>query len=101
MYTYFTFQSQDFDFIAGTVQVYKDSIIFMGCTTIDKRSYLCTIEKEKEKGKRRKTTVSVKRYDKKKHEFIGAKRYDENIKKLLQTATIAKYEIFMKLNKPF
>ena len=99
MYTSFTFQSQDFDFIAGTVQVYKDSILFMGCTTKDKRSYLCSIEKEK--GKRRKTTVSVKRYDKKKHEFVGAKKYDENIKKLLQAATIAKYEIFMKLNKPF
>ena len=99
MYTYFTFQSQDFDFIAGTVQVYKDSITFMACTTIDKRSYLCSIDKEK--GKRRKTTVSVKRYDKKKHDFVGAKKYDENIKKLLQAATIAKYEIFMKLNKPF
>ena len=99
MYTSFTFQSQDFDFIAGTVQVYKDSILFMGCTTVDKRSYLCSIEKEK--GKRRKTTVSVKRYDKKKHEFVGAKKYDENIKKLLRDATIAKYEIFMKLNKPF
>ena len=99
MYTNFTFQSQDFDFIAGTVRVYKDSIFFMGCTTIDKRSYLCSIEKEK--GKRRKTTVSVKRYDKKKHGFVGAKRYDENIKKLLQAVIIAKYEIFMKLNKPF
>ena len=98
MYTNFTSQAQGFDFIAGTVRVYKDSITFIGCTTIDKRSYLCTIEKEK--GKRRKTTISVKRYDKKKHDFVGAKRYDENIKKLLQTATIAKYEIFMKLNKP-
>ena len=99
MYTYFTFQSQDFDFIAGTVQVYKDSVTFMGCTIIDKRSYLCTIGKEK--GKRRKTTVSVKRYDEEKHDYVGAKMYDENIKKMLQTATIAKYEIFMKLNKPF
>ena len=99
MYTCFTFQTQSFDFIAGAVWAHKDRITFMGCTTIDKRSYLCSIEKEK--GKRRKTTVSVKRYDEEKHDFVGAKRYDENIKKLLQAATIAKYEIFMRLNKPF
>ena len=99
MYTNFTFQAQGFDFITGTVWAYKDSITFMGCATIDKRSYLCSIEKEK--GKRRKTTISVKRYDKKKHGFVGAKRYDENIKKLLRDATVAKYEIFMRLNKPF
>ena len=99
MYTNFTFQAQGFDFIAGSVRTHKDNITFMGCATINKRSYLCSIEKEK--GKRRKTTVSVKRYDEEKHDFVGAKRYDENIKKSLQAATIAKYEIFMKLNKPF
>ena len=99
MYTNFTFQAQGFDFITGTVVTYIDSVTFMGCVIIDKRSYLCTIEKEK--GKRRKTTISVSRYDEEKHDFVGAKRYDENIKKLLRDATIAKYEIFMKLNKPF
>ena len=99
MFTDFTFQAQGFDFITGTVWVSKDSITFIGCTTKDKRSYLCSIVKEK--GKRRKTTVSVSRYDEEKHDFVGAKRYDESIKKLLQTTTIAKYEIFMKLNKPF
>ena len=98
MYTSFTFQAQGFDSIAGAVLTHKDSITFMGCTVIDKRSYLCTIGKEK--GKRRKTTVSVKRYDEEKHDYVGAKRYDENIKKLLRDATIAKFEIFMKLNKP-
>ena len=99
MHTDFTFQAQGFGFITGTVWTHKDSITFMGCTTIDKRSYLCSIEKEK--GKRRKTTVSVKRYDEEKHDFVGAKRYDENIKKRLQELTIAKYEIYLKLNKPF
>ena len=99
MYTDFTFQAQGFDFITGTVWAHKDSITFMGCATIDKRSYLCSIEKEK--GKRRKRTVSVERYDEEKRKFVGAKRYDENIKKLLQAATIAKYEIYLKLNKPF
>ena len=99
MYTCFTFQTQSFDFIAGAVCAHKDSITFTGCATIDKRSYLCSIEKEK--GKRRKTTVSVKRYDEEKHDFVGAKRYDENIKKLLRATIIAKYEIFMRLNKPF
>lgn len=99
MYTGFTFQAHGFNFITGTVWAYKDSITFTGCATIDKRFYLCSIVKEK--GKRRKTTVSVTRYDEEKHDFVGAKRYDENIKKMLQTATIAKYEIFMKLNKPF
>ena len=99
MYTDFTFQAQGFDSIAGAILTHKDNITFMGCTTIDKRSYLCSIEKEK--GKRRKTTVSVSRYDEEKHDFVGAKRYDENIKKALQELTIAKYEIFMKLNKPF
>ena len=99
MYTNFTFQAQGFDSIAGAVLTHKDNITFMGCTVIDKHSYLCTIWKEK--GKRRKTTVTVKRYDEEKHDYVGAKRYDENIKKLLQVATIAKYEIYMKLNKPF
>lgn len=99
MYTDFTFQAQGFDFITGTVWAYEDNITFMGCATVDGRSYLCSIRKEK--GKRRKTTVSVKRYDEEKHDFVGAKKYDENIKKALQAATIAKYEIFMKLNKPF
>ena len=99
MYTNFTFQAQGFDSIAGAVLTHKDSVTFMGCVVIDNRSYLCTIGKEK--GKRRKTTVSVKRYDEEKYEYVGAKRYDENIKKLLQAATIAKYKIFMKLNKPF
>ena len=99
MYTYFTFQAQGFDFITGTVWAHKDSITFMGCTTIDKRSYLCSIEKEK--GKRRKTTVSVKRYDEEKHDFVGAKVYSYDVIRRLKDATIAKYEIFMKLNKPF
>ena len=99
MYTYFTFQTQGIDCITVGVRSHKDSITFMGCTIIDELTYLCSIEKEK--GKRRKTTVSIKRYDEEKHDFVGAKRYDENIKKLLQDATIAKYEIFMKLNKPF
>ena len=99
MYTDFTFQAQGFDFITGTVCAHKDSITFMGCATVDGRSYLCSIEKEK--GKRRKTTVSVKRYDEEKHDFVGAKRYDGNIKKALQAATIAKFEIYLKLNKPF
>ena len=99
MNTNFTFQAQGFDFITGTVWAHKDSITFMGCTTIDKRSYLCSIEKEK--GKRRKTTVSVKRYDEEKHDFVGAKVYSYDVIRRLQEATIAKYEIFMKLNKPF
>ena len=99
MYTDFTFQAYGFDFITGTVWTHKNDITFMGCATVDGRSYLCSVEKEK--GKRRKTTVSVKRYDEEKKKFVGAKMYDENIKKALQAATIAKYEIFMKLNKPF
>ena len=99
MYTSFTFQAQGFDSIAGAVLTHENNITFMGCVIIDKRSYLCTIGKEK--GKRRKMTVSVKRYDEEKHDYVGAKRCDENIKKLLRDATIAKYEIFMKLNKPF
>jgi hypothetical protein len=99
MYADFTFQAQGFDFISGSVWVYEDNITFMGCTTIDKRSYLCSIEKEK--GKRRRTVTTVERYDDEKRKFVGAKRYDGNIKKALQAATIAKYEIYMKLNKPF
>ena len=99
MYTDFTFQAQGFDFITGTIWAYKDNITFMGCATVDGRSYLCSIEKEK--GKRRRTVTTVKRYDDEKRKFVGAKRYDENIKKLLQAATIAKFEIYLKLNKPF
>ena len=81
MYTSFTFQAQGFDSIAGAVLTHENNITFMGCVIIDKRFYLCSIEKEK--GKRRKTTVSVTRYDEEKHDFVGAKRYDGNIKKLL------------------
>ena len=99
MYTSFTFQAKGLDFITGTVWTYKDGITFMGCTTVEGRSYLCSIDKTA--GKRRRTVTTVKRYDDEKRKFVGAKRYDENIKKLLRDATIAKYEIFMKLNKPF
>ena len=98
MYTNFDFSSNGFDF-TGMVSTYGDEISFMGCTTIDKRSYLCSIDKTA--GKRRRTVTTVERYDKEKRKFVGAKRYDENIKKLLQAATIAKYEIYLKLNKPF
>ena len=98
MYTKFNFSSNGFDF-TGTVGTYKDEISFMGCTTVEGRSYLCSIDKTA--GKRRRTVTTVERYDDEKRKFVGAKRYDEKVKKLVQEATIAKYEIYLKLNKPF
>ena len=98
MYTDFNFSSNGIDF-TGTVWTYKDGITFMGCATVEGRSYLCSIDKTA--GKRRRTITTVKRYDDEKRKFVGAKRYDEKIKKLVQAATIAKYEIYLKLNKPF
>ena len=98
MYTDFNFNENGFDF-TGTVWTYKDGITFMGCTTVEGRSYLCSIDKTA--GKRRRTVTTVKRYDDEKRKFVGAKRYDEKVKKLVQAATIAKFEIYLKLNKPF
>ena len=98
MYTNFDFSSNGIDF-TGMVSTYGDEISFMGCTTVEGRSYLCSIDKTA--GKRRRTVTTVERYDEEKHGFVGAKRYDENIKKQLQELTIAKYEIYLKLNKPF
>ena len=98
MYTNFDFSSNGLDF-TGTVWTYKDDITFMGCTTVEGRSYLCSIDKTA--GKRRRTVTTVKRYDEEKRKFVGAKRYDEKVKKLVQAATIEKYEIYMRLHKPF
>ena len=98
MYTNFDFSSNGFDF-TGMVATYGDEISFMGCTTVEGRSYLCSIDKTA--GKRRRTVTTVERYDEEKRKFVGAKRYDEKVKKLLQAVTIAKYEIYLKLNKPF
>ena len=98
MYTNFDFSSNGFDF-TGMVATYGDEISFMGCTTVEGRSYLCSIDKTA--GKRRRTVTTVERYDEEKRKFVGAKRYDEKVKKLVQAVTIAKYEIYLKLNKPF
>ena len=98
MYTNFNFSSNGFDF-TGTVWMHGDDITFMGCTTVEGRSYLCSIDKTA--GKRRRTVTTVKRYDDEKRKFVGAKKYDERVKKLVQAATIEKYEIYLKLNKPF
>ena len=98
MYTDFNFSANGLDF-TGTVWTYKDGITFMGCTTVEGRSYLCSIDKTA--GKRRRTVTTVKRYDEEKRKFVGAKRYDEKVKKLVQAATIAKFEIYLNLNKPF
>ena len=95
----FTFSGNGFDSVTGSAYTAMGFVDFYTCVTVDGLSYLCNVTKVK--GGRRKTTVSVKRYDRKKHGFVGAKRYDENIKKLLRATIIAKYEIFMKLNKPF
>ena len=99
MYTEFTLSGNGFDMVTGSLCTAMGFVNFYGCVTVDGLSYLCNVTKVK--GERRKTGVSVKYYDRKTKKFRGSKRYDGDVKKRLQELTIAKYEIFMKLNKPF
>ena len=95
----FTFSGNGFDSVTGSVYTAMGFVDFYACVTVDGLSYLCNVTKVK--GGRRKTGVSVKYYDSENKKFRGSKRYDGDVKKRLQELTIAKYEIFMKLNKPF
>ena len=97
--TNFTFSGNGFDMVTGSAYTAMGFVDFYACVTVDGLSYLCNVTKVK--GGRRKTGVSVKYYDRKTKKFRGSKRYDGDVKKRLQELTIAKYEIFMKLNKPF
>ena len=97
--TDFTFSGNGFDSVMGGVYNAMGFVDFYTCVTIDGLSYLCTVTKVK--GGRRKIGVSVKYYDRENKEFMDSKRNDGDVKKRLQELTIAKYEIFMKLNKPF
>ena len=95
----FTFSGNGFDSVTGSVYTATGFVDFYACVTVDGLSYLCNVTKVK--GGRRKAGVSVKYYDRETKKFRGSKRYDGDVKKRLQELTIAKYEIFMKLNKPF
>ena len=97
--TDFTFSGNGFDMVTGSVYNAMGFIDFYACVTVDGLSYLCNVTKIK--GGRRKTGVSVKYYDRETKKFRGSKRYDGDVKKRLQELTIAKYEIYLKLNKPF
>ena len=95
----FTFSCIGFDSVTGSVYTANGFVDFYACVTVDGLSYLCNVTKVK--GGRRKTGVSVKYYDSENKKFRGSKRYDGDVKKRLQELTIAKYKIYMRLNKPF
>ena len=97
--TNFTFSGNGFDMVSGGVCTASGSVSFCTCVIADRLSYICNVTKEK--GGRRKTSVSVEYYDSKTDKFRGSKRYDGDVKKRLQELTIEKYEIYMRLNKPF
>ena len=97
--TDFTFSGNGFDSVTGAVSSSTSEVDFYSCVTIDKRSYLCRIEKEK--GKRRKMTTSVEQYDNETKKFHEAKVYSYDVIRRLKDVTIAKYETYMRLNKPF
>ena len=97
--TDFTFSGNGFDSVTGSVYNAMGFVDFYACVTVDGLSYLCNVTKIK--GGRRKTGVSVKYYDRETKKFRSSKRYDGDVKKRLQELTIAKYEIYLKLNKPF
>ena len=97
--TDFTFSGNGFDSVTGSVYTAMGFVDFYTCVTVDGLSYLCNVTKVK--GGRRKPGVSVKYYDSETKKFRDSKRYDGDVKKRLQELTIAKYEIYMRLNKPF
>ena len=99
MYTDFSFSGNGFDMVTGAVSSYTSEVDFYTCVTVDGLSYLCRIEKEK--GKRRKMTTSVEQYDNETKKVHGAKVYSYDVIRRLKDVTIAKYEIYMRLNKPF
>ena len=97
--TDFTFSGNGFDSVTGSVHTARGFVDFYTCVTVDGLSYLCNVTKVK--GGRRKTGVSVKYYNRETKKFHEAKVYSYDVIRRLKDVTIAKYEIYMRLNKPF